>query len=424
MREARLIALVGATGDRPDWEDVARTLLNEAAVLIDDSAADWPFRRTVTPQPPVADGTTVLLRGLGRAFPSGQAGSTRLILTQSTYQLQRWLDWLDLHPNVTVVADLSTASSDVVRDARARRGPWARIDVVEVSRAENRDFPAAPLPDLVRAFQQTDATIRLDVCRQAVDAAPRDAAILLACASALMEAQLLDESLAAIERAFEAASDWEAVQYELGKLWLRADDTARAAAAFAESTRLMPSFAAAHSNLGAALGELDRPVEALEALEHAARLDPHGHTVHNNLGATFRDLGRLNEAEASFRRVIQLAPAFVFGHYNLGHVLFLHGRFDEARKAYEDGLAMDPSRTPQQLARLALACAGAGDGPGARTHAREALNSASDARRQEIQAEMAETAEALRALQGPSDAVAMLERELAPRGTRGKETLR
>jgi predicted Zn-dependent protease len=50
-----------------------------------------------------------------------------------------------------------------------------------------------------------------------------------------------------------------------------ADDTARAADAFARAARLMPSFAAAHANLGAALGELERPSEALVALDAAAR---------------------------------------------------------------------------------------------------------------------------------------------------------
>ncbi|HEY6506623.1 MAG TPA: tetratricopeptide repeat protein [Vicinamibacterales bacterium] len=408
----RLTALVGTASATPDWEDVARTLLGDRTTLTDDSAAGWPFRRMVTPAaaPP---GTTILLRDMGRAFPGGQAGSTRLVTTQSLYQLQRWLDWLDANPRVTVVADLSSASSDVEREIRARRGPWARVDIVEVRPIESRDLPAQPRHELVEAFQQPDAAARLEACRRAVEAAPKDAAILLALASALMEAQLLDQSLVALERAAEAASNWEAVHYELGKLWLRADDTDRAAAAFKESARLMPSFAAAHSNLGAALGELDRPLDALAALEHAARLDPHGHTVHNNLGATFRDLGRLDEAEASFRRVIQLAPAFVFGHYNLGHALFLQGRFADARKAYEDGLAMDPARTPQQLARLAMASAAAGDGQGACAHAREALDRAGDGRRQDIYEEMVETIEALRALQGPSDPIAMLERELA-----------
>jgi hypothetical protein len=85
---------------------------------------------------------------------------------------------------------------------------------------------------------------------------------------------------------------------------------------------------------------------------------------------------------------------------------------------------MDPARTAQQLARLALACAATGDGASACEHAQEALGGAVDARRQEIHEEMVETVEALRALQGPSDSTTMLQRVLAPRGTRGKKTLR
>lgn len=418
----RLTALVGTTGATMSWQDASGTFARHA-VLVNDTAASWPFLRTVTPPASPADGTTILLQGLGHAFPSGQTGATRLVLTQSTYQLQRWLDWLEVHPHVTVVADLSNASPDVVREARRRRGPWSRIDVVEVAPAESGATPSVSQA-LVSVFQDSDAPARLEACRRAVESAPHDAALLVAWASALMEAQRLDESLAALERANEAAADWEAVHYELGKLWLRADDTERAADAFAQSARLMPTFSAAHSNLGAALGELDRPVAALAALEHAARLDPYRHTVHNNLGATFRDLGRLDEAEASFRSVIQLAPGFVFGHYNLGHALFLQGRFAEARKAYERGLAMDPARTPPQLARLALACAGAGDGTSACAHALEALGGAADERLQDIHAEMVETVEALRALQGPSDSTTMLQHVLAPGGARGNKTPR
>ena len=415
----RLTALIGTPGTPgalPGWEDVARSLLDGAPILIDDSAASWPFRRIVTPQSPLADGTTVLLRGLDRAFPSGQAGATRLVLTQATYQLQRWLDWLDEHPRVSAIADFSSAPSDVVREVRARRGPWARIDVVEVRPGQLRHDHATSHQDLIRAFREADGAVRLAVCRQAVEAAAKDPALLLAWASTLMETQRLDEALAALERAVEAAPGWEAVHYELGKLWLRADNTDRAAIAFGEAARLMPTFAAAQSNLGAALGELDRPADGLAALERAARLDPYGHTVHNNLGATYRDLGRLEEAAASFRRVIHLAPGFVFGHYNLGHALFLQGRFGEARGAYEDGLEMDPAHTPRQRARLALACAGAGDGPSACAHARAALDGAAAEQRQDIHAEMVETTEALRALQGPSDSTAMLEQMLATTG--------
>ena len=56
----------------------------------------------------------------------------------------------------------------------------------------------------------------------------------------------------------------------------------------------MPTFAAAHANLGAALGELERPEEALDgAGAGRCGFDPFGHAIHNNIGASLRDLGRL-----------------------------------------------------------------------------------------------------------------------------------
>ncbi len=192
--------------------------------------------------------------------------------------------------------------------------------------------------------------------------------------------------------------------FELGKAWLRADDTARAAGAFAEAARLMPSLAAAHANLGAALGELERPGEALMALDAAVALDPEGYPAHNSRGACLRDLGRLPEAEASFRRVIALRPAFPFGYYNLGQVLFLQGLFADARRAYEDGLRTDPARTPWQLARLALACAAVDDGASAASHAQEALDAVQPEHRAELAAEMREVLDALAAAQGASSA--------------------
>ena len=123
----------------------------------------------------------------------------------------------------------------------------------------------------------------------------------------------------------------------------------------------MPSFSAAFSNLGAALGELDRHDEALDALKQALRFDPFGHAILNNIGAVARDLGRLDEAETAFRQALAHAPQFVFAHYNLGHACFLQGRFAEARDAYEAGLAADPQPGARQRCRAALAHAASGD---------------------------------------------------------------
>jgi Flp pilus assembly protein TadD len=297
-----------------------------------------------------------------------------------------------------VIGALTDPPPDVLRDASTRRGPWARIDVVEV--AADAASSSGNDDALGDAFRQTDPAVRHSACRRAFDESPADAALGLALASACMEIGRLDEAEETLGRAVSQAPDWEAAHFEAGKLWLRRDDTERAAAAFAEASRLMPGFAAAHANLGAALGELERPAEALVALERAVRLDPFGHPIHNNIGASLRDLGSLPEAEASFRQVIALAPRFVFGHYNLGHVLFLQGRFDEARDAYEGGLTRDPSRTPRQRLRLALTLAALDDEAPAATHARAALSDAPAERLSELLDEMEEVLEALAALHG------------------------
>jgi tetratricopeptide (TPR) repeat protein len=394
MRLRRLTILLGTAGAQLPWTDALREAVANYPTREDDDASSWPFRRNPF-SVPATTGTAAVVRDLDRAFPAGQTGSARLVTTQSTYQLQRWLDWLDLNPSAIAVGVLTDPSADLLRDAGTPRGPWARLEVVEVAQT------ASPSPgnSLQEAFGQADPEARYEACRRSRSRAPLDPAFALALASACMETGRFDESEEALTIAVTRAPDWEAVHYEFGKLWLRRDDTERAAAAFAEAARLMPSFAAAYANLGAALGELERPGDALAALEQAAVLDPFSHAIHSNIGASLRDLGRLSEAEAAFRRVLAIAPGFVFGHYNLGHVLFLQGRFAEARAAYEAGLASDPSKTPRQRIRLALTLAAAGDGTAAATHARAALEDTPADGRGELLDEVEEVLYALTALQ-------------------------
>ena len=330
----------------------------------------WPFERRVT-LGRIAS-ATIRIHDLHLAFPSGQAAGTRLVLTQSTYQLQRWLDWLDANPDGSVVADADrTALMRGSPETFARRGPWSRIEIVD---ADGEAAVAATTPvaravmarqDLHDAFVQPDPELRLEACRGAIEAEPGNPAFLLAFASTCMELQLFDAAQAALQQALTIAPDWEAVSFELGKLLLRLEDTEQAAAAFTEATRLMPTFAAAWSNLGAAFGELERPEEALAALTRALELDPHGHPILNNIGAVHRDEGRLDDAEQAFRTVIELAPGFVFGRYNLAHTLFLKGDFPRARQAYEEAFERDPQKNARQACRLAVARAAAGDADGA-----------------------------------------------------------
>jgi tetratricopeptide (TPR) repeat protein len=356
--------------------------------------AVWPFLRR--PDPVVRESAQVLLvaRGIEHAFPDAQTGGTRLVLTQSSYQLQRWLDLADSRGNLTLLAEGNAiALRRAAPEAFQRRGPWSRIELIEVTGdAEEPDDPEpiATCGPLARAFRSADPEERLALCRRASEAAPHDPVVHLCAGSAYMEVRDLDASEQAIARAVSLADDWEAAHYELGKLYLRRDDLERASRAFAEATRRMPSFSAAWSNLGATLGELDRREEALQAFTHALRYDPDGYTILNNVGVVSRELGRLHESEAAFRKVVALAPDFVFGHYNLGHTLFLQGRYQAALSAYVEGQRRDAEKNARQACRLAVVRLAAGDAEGALRDLRRSTAAVPADQKREILAEAQE----------------------------------
>ena len=371
MRPGPITLIVGGTSEAR--AAAGRRVADErgAANPFDDrGTATWPFRRHAGGHVP-ADADLIVAHDIHEAFPAGQTGGTRLVLTQSTYVLQRWLDWLDARGGaVHLVAD---ADREALRrnapEALAGRGPWARVNLIEVQperteRAERSEGRFDRDDLLIAAFRAAQPDERLAFCRRAAGAHPDDTVVQLALGSACMEVQDLDAAQAAIEGALALDAKWEAAHFEHGKLWLRRDDMERASQAFAEAGRLMPTFSAAFSNLGAAVGELGRSEEALRAFRHALKYDPDGSSILNNIGVVSRELGRLADSEAAFRKVIALEPEFVFGHYNLGHTLFLQGRYQAALAAYTEGQRRDPEKNPRQACRLAIVRLAAGDAAG------------------------------------------------------------
>ncbi len=267
-------------GSREAREAAARELLDARgrSVVHEAVAASWPFQRHVISTAADDAVRSVWVPDLHRAFPSGQTPGTRLVLTQSTYQLQRWLDWLDLRPDAIVVAHASRdALARCASEAFARRGPWGRINLVDLPGDEDDRAPddEPRIEELRAAFQALDAGQRLETFANAAARSPGNPALQLAVASARMELQQLERAQQALDIALALAPDWEATWFEYGKLWLRADDLERAAEQFAEAARLMPSFAAALTNLGAALAEIDRAGRGHRRASTGAALRPH-----------------------------------------------------------------------------------------------------------------------------------------------------
>jgi tetratricopeptide (TPR) repeat protein len=407
-------------GSRDDRRRAASSRIPETHTVFIVDTATLPFTRPrdveLPPSPRV-----LLLHDLERAFPNAQAGGVRLVLTQSTYLVQKWIDRLAPGDRIVATADRDALERDAPEALQAR-GPWRAFETVHVSDSspfntkDTRDtkerkhnhssvsFASSVLDRrvcqlLARAYALGDAGERVRLCREAVTLAPESPVAHVALASACREAQDASAARDALDRAAALAPDWEAVHYESGKLWLAHDDMPRARGGFERAAALMPSFSAAFSNLGATLGELGETALALDAFEQAQAHDPDSYTVLNNVGVVSRELGRLDRSEAALRRVVELAPGFVFGHYNLGHTLFLAGRYADALRAYEEGQRLDLEKNRRQGCRLAIMRLANGDIAGAERDLRRILDAAEAGERDDLLLEAYEIAHALKDLQ-------------------------
>jgi tetratricopeptide (TPR) repeat protein len=351
----------------------------------------------------------ILIDDVHLAFPDAQTGGTRLVLTQSTYLLQKWVDRLDEGDRIVVTAERA-ALERCAPEAFQGRGPWQHFGLINAKDTEdtrdvleNQTFVSPvsltldqPVPKLLeRAFSGGGPAERLRLCRAAIALEPASAVAHLALASACRENRDGGAAHDALERAAALEPEWEAVAYESGKLYLVSDDMAKARDAFQRAADLMPAFSAAFSNLGATLGELDEPAAALRAFRQALAHDSRSFTILNNIGVVSRELGRLDESEAALRQVIALNPAFVFGHYNLGHTLFLSGRYAEALGAYKEGQRRDPQQNRRQACRLAVVRFASGDAAGAERELWHAANTAPADEREDLLLEAYEVAHAL-----------------------------
>jgi len=360
------VLIVGGS-ERARQETAAREIAAGTATIPLDAAA-LPFILPDRLLPPSETPRTIWIEDFHLAFPSRQQRGTRLILTQSTYLLQKLVDQLGDADRIVAAADRGEAERNAP-ELFFGRGPWRFFELIELHDSFNADHAehaeknrqcgsamsaGSALRSLREAYEHESALERLRVCAALVGEHSTSPAAHLAFASALRENQRDEEARAALNQAERLAPHWEAVAYESGKYWLAHEDMERASIEFRRAADLMPTFSAAFGNLGATLGELGQPEAALAAFTRALANDPDSFTVVNNIGVVNRELGRLDDAIAAFQKVIELAPDFVFGYYNLGRTLFLAGRFADALEAYEEGQQRDREKNRREGCRLAL----------------------------------------------------------------------
>lgn len=220
---------------------------------------------------PVAEPRLLRIDDLEVAFQKVSTSATRLILTQSTYTIQKWIDVLGHGDRIIATADRD-ALRQAAPEAFARRGPWRFFQIVDVS-----------MEDQHVATEDTESQPEEPNFWEAIETFLSSASSVverLQHASASRDRQDFHSARMALDEALRLAPDWEAVQFEDGKFWLASDDMERARDAFQRAADLMPTFSAAYSNLGAVLGELDQPEAAVAAFTRARPREFHDPEQH------------------------------------------------------------------------------------------------------------------------------------------------
>ena len=112
---------------------------------------------------------------------------------------------------------------------------------------------------------------------------------------------------------------------------------------FENRLRTNPENAAAHNELGKALGPLGREEEAFQQFQTAARLDPALSEPHYYLGMMLLNQGRLPEASIEFTEAIRLRPDYGRAHDGLGLSMMGMGKPDVAETHFKEALRINPS---------------------------------------------------------------------------------
>ncbi len=127
-----------------------------------------------------------------------------------------------------------------------------------------------------------------------------------------------------------------------------------AIACYRKAIELDPKYAAAHSNLGAALKEKGQLDEAIACYRKAIELEPKFAAAHSNLGVALKAKDQWEEAIACYRKAIELEPTFATAHNNLGEALAVKHQWGEAIACYRKAIELDPKLTTTRT-RLAKA---------------------------------------------------------------------
>jgi TolB-like protein/Flp pilus assembly protein TadD/DNA-binding winged helix-turn-helix (wHTH) protein len=160
----------------------------------------------------------------------------------------------------------------------------------------------------------------------------RDTALATKAEAACRQALVRDASLFDVETA-------------LANLYVTSGQNEEAAVIFRGAVRRDPSNADAYIGLARAYEGQHRTLEAENTYRRAIDADPGYWAAYSAWGNFLFQHGRGASAVAQYRHVTELVPASASGFNNLGASLEMIGDFPGAARAFEQSLALEPTRS-------------------------------------------------------------------------------
>jgi tetratricopeptide (TPR) repeat protein len=151
------------------------------------------------------------------------------------------------------------------------------------------------------------------------------------------------DALAALQRATELLPDDAAAHNNLGNALGQLGHWEDAVTSYRRALALNPAFAPAYNNLGYVLRAIGRLDDAVASYQRALHINPDYAEAHHNLGDAWQALGRYDDAISSYRRALTLSPGFIEAHHNLGNAQLELGQLDDAAASYRRALALNPN---------------------------------------------------------------------------------
>ncbi|MGC8839260.1 MAG: tetratricopeptide repeat protein, partial [Anaerolineae bacterium] len=219
----------------------------------------------------------------------------------------------------------------------------------------------------------------LDVLREAVAGAPREARYHVLLAQAWMLAGRWDEAVESLHRALALEPDRTEWRLRLGQAYEAAGRPEEAAEAYRLALEAGTRDAALLFRLGCACQRAGQHERAAQALSEALRRAEEPQAAwYAALGASLEALGQVRSAAAAYQEAVERDASVATYHVALGRVQMALGDAEAARLSLQAAVELDPGSAEAHFL-LGRVLEQAGDLEGALFHLQEAARVAPDA---------------------------------------------